>query len=574
MKRWPGLREEKLPSKTVVCLILLIHCTLLVHHARVHSPGWDEVGHFGSGMVHLQTGVFDLYRVNPPLVRTWACLLPYAAGATSELSDGDVYSGPTQRGEFWVGQKLMDRYGPSYMGYLELARYLCIPFSLLGALSIYDLSKLVFGPRSAVAGLTLWCFSPLVLGHGSMITPDMPAAATACFTVCMLVRWQSTKAWLAASITGVALGIAILTKLTNLILIPIVCLVCIYPFLRKRERAQLPKATLQLLLSGLMAIYVINLGYGFERSFTRLGEFRFVSRLFAGEIEKGESTGNRFAGTMLASVPVPVPANMLQGIDVQRRDFQNGMISFLGGRWEDRGWWYYYIYGFFVKEPVGTIVLVCFGGLFIRRFFVSTSENAMLYIVFPAVMIIAFVSSQTGFNHHLRYTLPAYPFLYVLASSVVAINDSRVRRIGVICITSSVISCLMVCPHSMSYFNAMAGGPRGGHKHLHNSNLDWGQDVLFLHEWLKDHPEARPIQVDFSGGFDPNALRIWDDQTEFHQIDSKDVKQLLNGKSPKPYYAVSIGHLCDPTSPLDRFATFRGKELYGRAGYSILIYRQ
>jgi hypothetical protein len=36
-------------------------------------------------------------------------------------------------------------------------------------------------------------------------------------------------------------------------------------------------------------------------------------------------------------------------------------------------------------------------------------------------LLLAPVSSQTGFNHHLRYVLPALPFLFVWAGRVAAL---------------------------------------------------------------------------------------------------------------------------------------------------------
>jgi hypothetical protein len=39
------------------------------------------------------------------------------------------------------------------------------------------------------------------------------------------------------------------------------------------------------------AVYVLNVGYGFEGSFRRLGEYQFVSQSL------GSAAGNRFAGT-------------------------------------------------------------------------------------------------------------------------------------------------------------------------------------------------------------------------------------------------------------------------------------
>src|SRR5205823_7999770 len=57
------------------------------------------------------------------------------------------------------------------------------------------------------------------------------------------------------------------------------------------------------------------------------------------------------------------------------------------------------------------------------------------------------------------------------------------------------VSSLSVYPHSLAYFNEVAGGPENGHDHLVNSNIDWGQDLLYLKAWLDEHPEARPLGV-------------------------------------------------------------------------------
>ena len=67
---------------------------------------------------------------------------------------------------------------------------------------------------------------------------------------------------------------------------------------------------------------------------------------------------NRFAGTWFGNLPVPVPANMVQGIDTQRYDFERGLPSYLRGQWADHGWWYYYLYALAIKEPLGTWCLV------------------------------------------------------------------------------------------------------------------------------------------------------------------------------------------------------------------------
>jgi hypothetical protein len=140
----------------------------------------------------------------------------------------------------------------------------------------------------------------------------------------------------------------------------------------------------------------------------------------------------------------------------------------------------------------------------------------------PAVVILFFVSSQTGFNHHSRYILHAMPFLYITIGRLFSKHGERGRIIapistpaspgcwgpwatslalplapwlaGGIALTWSVASSLAIYPHSLSYFNELAGGPENGHAHLVDSNIDWGQDLLYLKAWIDEHPEARPIR--------------------------------------------------------------------------------
>lgn len=47
-------------------------------------------------------------------------------------------------------------------------------------------------------------------------------------------------------------------------------------------------------------------------------------------------------------------------------------------------------------------------------------------------------------------------------------------------------STLSVYPHQLAYFNEVAGGPKNGYKHLLHSNLDWGQDIFLVREWVDE----------------------------------------------------------------------------------------
>ena len=140
-----------------------------------------------------------------------------------------------------------------------------------------------------------------------------------------------------------------------------------------------------------------------------------------------------------------------------------------------------------------------------------------MVLLVPACAVLIFVSMQTGFSHHLRYVLPIAPFTFIWMSKLAHVFGSEGRdtltpdgsheEIGVPrqtwlmrCAVAgalgwSVISSLSVYPHTLSYFNELAGGPKGGHWHLGNSNVDWGQDLFYLKDWYDEHPEARPLQL-------------------------------------------------------------------------------
>jgi hypothetical protein len=102
----------------------------------------------------------------------------------------------------------------------------------------------------------------------------------------------------------------------------------------------------------------------------------------------------------------------------------------------------------------------------------------------------------------------------------------------------SIGSSLMVYPHNLAYFNELVGGPKGGPSHLLSSNVDWGQDLLFLRAWLDDHPEARPIYLAFAGLEQPEHFGI-----EYKTLTT--CRGLLDGQAHNGWYAISVNNLYD-----------------------------
>ena len=118
---------------------------------------------------------------------------------------------------------------------------------------------------------------------------------------------------------------------------------------------------------------------------------------------------------------------------------------------------------------------------------------------------------------------------------------------------------------SLSYFNELAGGPRQGHKRLLGSNLDWGQDLLYLAEWCDAHPTACPIklEVDSTTACEIVFRNKCNVNGPDHEADHR------NGMPSPGWLAISLNKLFDETGS-NRY--LRDRRPVATAGYSIYVY--
>jgi hypothetical protein len=141
----------------------------------------------------------------------------------------------------------------------------------------------------------------------------------------------------------------------------------------------------------------------------------------------------------------------------------------------------------------------------------------------------------------------------------------------------NVCAAVRIHPHYLSYFNELAGGPENGWRHLLESNIDWGQDLLFLKRWVEEHSEARPLKLAYYGDVDPHLLGL-----DYQLPPAGDS---LSSKGPQPsWYAISANLVyeaewvgCDEHGRSIYFAAgdcshFGRITPVDKAGYSIFLY--
>jgi Dolichyl-phosphate-mannose-protein mannosyltransferase len=498
-------------SRWPVIGILVLHGALLAYSASVHSPTFNELGHIPAGICHWHHQRFELYNVNPPLPRMVAALPLLVASPETDWSNYGMH--PLSREVVPMGIRFAKANGLQTVWLFTLGRWACILFSLLGAWICNRWASDLWGRPSGLIAATLWCFSPWVLGHGSLVMPDVPAAAMAVTACHAFWHWTKRPDWHNCLVTGILLGLAELCKTTLLLLYVVLPFFWLIRWLGTRDRRGFAGQATMLLLMLTVSLGVLNSGYGYVGSFQRLSTFTFKSELLS-DIPYADNAegGNRFADELVGRLLVPVPRDYLQGIDRQRADFESGYRSYFRGEWRNSGWWYYYLYGLAIKVPLGTWLL--FGLAISVTLFSGQYSTSLIDDAFPLLVsgaIVAMVSSQTGFNMHVRYVIPALPFLFIWISKVgraFVLRNTCIAATTSVFLGASILSSLWCYPHSLSYFQELVGGPRRGHRHLLDSNIAWGQDLLYLRDRVNRHATAPTLHLAAFGCFDPRWASI------------------------------------------------------------------
>ncbi|WP_435016567.1 ArnT family glycosyltransferase [Tundrisphaera sp. TA3] len=535
-----------------VVLLLALQFGLAAASLIQENPTIDETAHLPAGVSYWQTGTFKLYHHNPPLVKLVAALpVVLANPVTAPLYQSGFWEQSSQStfGEYFTLVNA-DRYFELFAS----ARMMMPLFTLLGGLAVFAWSARLYGGAGGLISLALWTLCPNVLAHCRLVTTDAAAASFAVAATYLFWRYQNRPTWGRAALAGIVLGLAQLTKFSALILYGLWPTLAVVRFLLGRDWAGWPRrlgvGLGQGALMVALSMLVINMGYGFEGFGQPLGRFEFASRTLTRPTQPGMARPtspnailagawryriNRFRGTPLAALPVPLPRHYVLGFDEQKietegipRHFLNdnlpvddskltGYPVYLNGVMKRSGWWYYYLATLAYKVPEGTWILVVLAtGVLLaspRSRALWADEIAVLAIPVGILLAMTFL---TDICLGLRYILTAFPFAFVATGKLApwAIGQATaVRRrlslasvIGPLLLTAAATASIH--PHYLAYFNQVSGGPGRGSEHLIDSNLDWGQDLVKLNRWLKaNHPGER-VGLAYFGQINPSVFRV------------------------------------------------------------------
>ncbi|MFD4675271.1 phospholipid carrier-dependent glycosyltransferase [Lentzea sp. NPDC058450] len=328
-----------------------------------------------------------------------------------------------------LGRHLLYESGHDPGTLLLAARLPMIVLTLLfGVVVLLFATDISHSRAGGVLALALYAFSPDVIAHGSLATLDVPAAGFVLTTAWLLWRARTAPA-LNLPLAGLALGAALATKMNTLAAVPVFLVLVL---IQARWRAAVGVL--------LAAITVVWLSY------------------------------------VAVDPAASFPQAYVDGFRAQMEFEHRVWGGYLFGTHYEGSHWYYLPAALVIKTPLGALLLWAAGtAALIRR-------PAAQYVLAPAAVLLA-VAMTGSRDLGVRYAI-FVPMFLAVAAAVVA--HRRYAKIAVVMVAAS---SLWTFPYYLPYSNELFGGPSKTHLHLHDSNVDWGQDLGRLAERLQRYPD-------------------------------------------------------------------------------------
>jgi hypothetical protein len=525
----------KPPSRWIwlagIALICAAHVHLLFRAAEQQSVTYDEYGHLPAGVSYWKTGRFEVYAQNPPLMKV-------LFGGVAVLANVNFPAIPP--GEESLRWRIAERFlRANFENYHEIfvfCRLVTSLLSVIGAGLVARWTWRLYGPAAALLATALYASCPNICAHASLVTIDL--GATVCILAAAYSFWKFLcfGRWRTLLPAGILMGLAQYCKFTALLLLPVLLLVTLIGLaLRAWRRPR--RALLGFPVIVLLSLLVVDAGYLFHGVGKRLIDYEFESGLC-------QSLQRALGGIL-----VPLPYAYVRGFDQQSLENAGEWLAYVHGEMVPQTVWYYYPLAIFVKTPLAFLPLMM---LRANRSVADARRRRRRWArrdMYPLAVAILFgvgFARATHLKVGIRYLLPAAPYVYIWLGGLLARrrfpspqpspqrgkgtripsrlqgqsastpaplqkegrrSDVWLRWAGVLLALAFAVEGQHVNPRYLSFFNLAAGGPTNGYRWFSDSNVDWGQGLIDLRDFMRQRG-IQHLQLAYFGTVNPTVYGI------------------------------------------------------------------
>jgi hypothetical protein len=202
---------------------------------------------------------------------------------------------------------------------------------------------------------------------------------------------------------------------------------------------------------------------------------------------------------------LPFPQPYRDGMRIQFGFEYKTYRGFLFGRQYHGPLWYYLPVALLVKTPLGMLALWLAGAVATVK--VPRLRPAAPYVLIPPAVLLAAAMNGSR-DYGVRYAIFVPMFMAVAAAGVVTFRWRWAPVVTAPLLLFVAVSSLRTYPYYLPYSNEAFGGPSKTYLRLHDSNVDWGQDLGRLADRLRQRHPGEKIWLVYKGSGIPSYYGI------------------------------------------------------------------
>ncbi len=492
-------------------LAAMIRCASIV---TIYNHTTDELAHIAGAVGLYETGR-NLYMVEHPTLQR------LVVGAALKLA-GVEY--PRARGLEGVqsrvdansaGADIVFRGRVPYWRVLAVARLANLLFAAFLLFFTYLLGAYLCNPLTGMLACVFLSFDANFLAHSALVTTDIPAAAGFLAATYFAIRFVARPTWGRAIAAAVALGAAMSCKFTCVLLAPAILVLILIRGIRRAKSGMGGSPMKNGFGSAVSKSFMgrPRVPRGFHIRFLRsIPKIRFfiaipliaIITLWAtylfniGRLEDQNLFENEKAWRAIPQwvkeTRIPMPAMPL-GVMFMGAIAKTGFPCYFNGHLGLNGHLAYFPEAIAIKSPAGLMFALALALLALvvirknRRWMI-----ALCLILPPSLLMLTAMTGRLQIG--IRHVLPVIPFLYLFAAAF--LHRGRWVYALLALMLFSAIETARVHPDYLPFFSCLIGGSEEAQLYLADSNLDWGQDMARMADWLK-HTGRTDYTIKVSG---------------------------------------------------------------------------
>lgn len=496
--------------KIILGAIFILAFGLLVFSARANSQTTDEAIHLFAGYTYLTKADFRLDPEHPPFIKELTALPIIFVKNIQVKYDtlwqtaGNFYYDSWQEARA-LGDSFFYNWGNNPDQLLFLGRLVTIFLTLILGCVAYLWAKKLYGAKAGVLAAFLVLFFPNILAHGQLVNTDLGLTLFMFVAVYFWGEYLKKLSWQNLALAGLFSGLAMASKFTAIILFVILFVLALLKVIS--ERKKLGKIIGGYILILAMTFVVVWSSYGFslqappiiheglsEKVNFEIAHFdKFYKSFDVFSSDEIMAVPSNYNNIYAFFRPILIPADFFKGFVFVATHALGGHGSYLLGMHSNTGWWYYFPVTILFKTPIPIFVLLGLTIIYRKKLKVKnivdkSGDFDELLLILPPIIYFA-LAMYSKADLGVRHILPIFPFVLTYIAKTANLIDFKKFKVPTIIIAVSLLwyllSVILAYPNYMAYFNEFAGGQKNGHKILTDSNLDWGQDIYRIKNYIE-----------------------------------------------------------------------------------------